>query len=840
MARKYYGSFYSVTGKLHRVEIWDGPSGTTPEIIARQYNARVQSAGGYIEGQTCCIDKLNGLNSSIELTLSGQGYEIQRDGEGDTFYENPIRPSRSTSFWSIPLDTILGEFKAIATNTEQYWAVLIYQDDSLVHVGRVVADQMQFKREAIQAKPTIELAAVDGLELLDGFQVDPDWFTDGKITVSQLFRNCLDVLNLKEYWVINGTNTDYFRDSVSPYSSDATRKGIDLLKVDINTFVDDYDPFKDIKATDVSTFLYASNNMVSCKQAIEQICDILQARFVHELGKYWLVSAAEYLDTTVAYRQYSYTLQYIGASTYNHITQLGNKILPQWAAKPVLTYQPAAKFVQVDTERTMNTGVHRTFAESEALRTTPLTKQFAGIPTGATPDEAPMRVRFALKFSRHIFPSPNAGVEDETRVKIKIWLTDSAGNIKILDNNNFFWVNGSAPVPTYTEVIKTDTQSGTWTSFVFDKNVSTAPAGFDRLNVSVEQVQAIKFKFNILGAKQGVLGDYDKAYWGSIQIAFADQSPYNNPDFTFDVTEVYTPDTNSGLNSVPVILKPKYYYSSNRYATGNIFAFNGTTDVIADDWYGGWDSTTHGTPTEIMGKSFAGLYKDFVPVIQGTWIDAGTLSAIKSLYFDEYKWLFNGAVYNARSEQWDGEWLGLIPVYTGLTSSGEGLKVGTGLKDRVNYQDEQIGRLNDSVQRTPALVLDYLVNEAEGAPATIPTQNTRYEVMVHYDEAAEMVKWHLQEHNASVVYTAGTHTITNGYELILCNSTDGNVIVNLPNATESKGKKYYFVKTNNGNVVTISGNGYNISGSGSTTIGNHYGSKTIISDGTQWYIVASV
>lgn len=834
MARKYYGSFYSVTGKLHRVEIWDGPTGTTPEIIARQYNARVQSAGGYIEGQTCCIDKLNGLNSSIELTLSGQGYEIQRDGEGDTFYENPIRPSRSTSFWSIPLDTILGEFKAIATNTEQYWAVLIYQDDSLVHVGRVVADQMQFKREAIEAKPTIELAAVDGLELLDGFQVDPDWFTDGKITVSQLFRNCLDVLNLKEYWVINGTNTDYFRDSVSPYSSDATRKGIDLLKVDINTFVDDYDPFKDIKATDVSTFLYASNNMVSCKQAIEQICDILQARFVHELGKYWLVSAAEYLDTTVAYRQYSYTLQYIGASTYNHITQLGNKVLPQWAAKPMLTYQPAAKFVQVDTERTMNTGVHRTFGDSSDsdLILPPLT-----VPTGSNPDDAPMRIRFALKFSRFVFASPNAGVEDESRVTMQIYLSDSAGNKKILDNDNFFWVNAGATIPVYTERIKTDTQSGTWTSFVFDKNVSTAPAGFDTLNVAVLGVTAYKDRFNIFGSKKGVPSSQLKSFWGSIQIAFADQSPYNNPDFTFDVTEVYTPDTNSGLNSVPVILKPKYYYSSNRYATGNIFAFNGTTDVIADDWYGGWDSTTHGTPTEIMGKSFAGLYKDFVPVIQGTWIDAGTLSAIKSLYFDEYKWLFNGAVYNARSEQWDGEWLGLIPVYTGLTSSGEGLKVGTGLKDRVNYMDEQIGRLNDSVQRTPALVLDYLVNEADGAPVAIPTENTRYEVMVHYDQAAEMVKWHLQEHNASVTYTAGTHTITNGYELIICDSTDGNVTVNLPPADESKGKKYYFKNLVSAHVTTINGNGFNIDAAGSYVMGTSYAAATVISNGVQWYLV---
>jgi hypothetical protein len=801
VARKYFGSFYSVTGKLHRVEIWDAPSGS--------------GSGG------------------TELKLSGVGYEIQRDGEGDTFYENAIRPSRSTSYWVIPSDTILGEFKQIATNTEQYWAVLIYQDNQLVHVGRALADQMQFKREAIQAKPTVELAAVDGLDLLDGFFVDASWFTDGKITIAQLFRRCLDVLNLKDYWVVAGTNTDYFRDAVAMYSSDANRKGIDLLKVDLNSFVSDYDPFKDIKSTDIATFQYGANNMLTCKQAIEQICDILQARFVHELGKYWLVSAAEYLDTTVAYRQYSYTLQYIGTGTYTHAVTLGNDVRPQWAAKPTLTYQPAAKYVQVDTERTMNAGVYRTFANSSDAA---FIGEFTNIPTGSTPDAAPMRIRFALKFSRHIF-SPQ-GPEDQTLVRYKVWLTNSSGSIRILDNNNFYWISATT-VPVYRELIKTDTQSTTWTSFVFDKQVTTAPAGFDTLHVEVLQVQAIKNKFNILGQAQ-VDDEFDKPFWGSIQIAFADASPYQNPDFTFNVTETYSPDTNSGLNSEPIIIEPKYYYSSNKYATGNILAYNGTADVIADDWYSGYDSTTHGSPTEMLGKSIAGLYRDFVPVIQGTWIDAGTLTAIKSLYFDDYKWLFNGAVYSARSEQWDGEWLGLVPIYTGLTSSGEGLKVGTGLKDRVNYHESQIARLNDSVQRTPALVLDYLVNEADGAPSTAPTQNTRYEVMVQYGESIETMAWHLQEHNASIVYTAGTHTITNGYELIICNTTDGNVVVNLPNATESKGKKYYFIKTANPHVVTISGGSYNINGSSSTTINSQYGSKTIISDGAQWYIISSV
>jgi hypothetical protein len=112
--------------------------------------------------------------------------------------------------------------------------------------------------------------------------------------------------------------------------------------------------------------------------------------------------------------------------------------------------------------------------------------------------------------------------------------------------------------------------------------------------------------------------------------------------------------------------------------------------------------------------------------------------------------------------------------------------------------------------------------------------------MLEYKDSTEVLDWHLQEHNGSVVYTNGTHTITNGYELIICNSTDGNVTINLPNATESKGKKYYFIKTATAHVVTISGGSYNINGASSTTINSLYGSKTIISDGAQWYIISEV
>ena len=172
MARKYYGSFRSINDVVHRVEIWDGPTGTV-------------NSGG------------------TELKLAGEGYQITRKGEGDALYQNYIRPSRVSTYWVIPTNTILNDFESISTTTEQFWAILIYKNNVLDYVGRVLADQLNRLREAVEAKPVIELVAVDGLELLSGYKVNASDFTDGKITIAQMFRRALDNLALKNYWVVN-------------------------------------------------------------------------------------------------------------------------------------------------------------------------------------------------------------------------------------------------------------------------------------------------------------------------------------------------------------------------------------------------------------------------------------------------------------------------------------------------------------------------------------------------------------------------------------------------------------------------------------------------------------
>ena len=797
MARIYYGLFKSIQDVDYRVELWDAPSGST--------------------------------SSGTELKLAGEGFVIDREGEGTATYEEFLRPSRCSTEWVMPNNTVLADFISISTEAENNWAMIVYREDVPIWIGRVIADQMTRLREAIQAKPQIKLAAVDGLELLKGFRVSDTWFTDGIITGSYLFRKCLEQIELSEYWVVLGISTNYFYDAALMYSSDAALKGIHLLSFNVNAFVKNFDPMKDVRAIDVDAAYYADSNMLTCTEAMEQVCSALQVRLIHEMAGYWMVPVNGYFNTTLAYRRYSYTLGYQGTGTYTHRQTLANP-RPQWEAKPSLYYQPAAKLVRIDTERRLAGSQYRTYVnQTDAAFYT----IFTDIPTGSTPDDAPMRIKLLAKFARSY---PSGSIENQTQVDYTIRLKDSSNNTLYLQDDGYWASNSNF----FDGKVDTRGQKTTWNSYMIEQQCTTAPVGYDRLFVDINFVYGVVRTYSkSKGWQTSAIAP--KPFWGSVQVAFADSSAYQNPDFVFDIEEVFSPGTTSALNSTEIDLKLAHYSSDSKYAIGNILAYNGTTNVVADDWFGGWDSVTHGTLTEMIGTAVGGCYKDFLQVIRGSWVDSGTLTAIKTLYFDGGAWVLNGCSFKARSEAWDGEWLYLAPTYSGLTSTGEGYKIDPNKNDdKVNYALEAVADINGSINFVPEQVLEFLINDAEGAPTAQPTLNTRWEVMLEYVDSSEVVRWHVQEHNASVVYTNGTHTITNGYELIICNTTDGNVTVNLPNATESKGKKYYFIKTANPHVVTISGGSYNINGASSTTINSLYGSKTIISDGAQWYIIASV
>jgi hypothetical protein len=804
MARKYFGSFKSIQNITYKLELWDAPTGSP--------------------------------TAGTELILAGEGFGLEIQGDGSAWYESSIRPSRISSQWVIPNQTVLDDFLTLSTNLENYWALIIYRDNTPFFIGRVVADQMTRLREAIQIKPIIDLTAVDGLELLDGFNVEESWFTDGKIKASQLFRKCLENLNLSEYWVTLGINNNYFYDAAVIYCTQSVRKGIDILDLDLNTFVTDFDPFQDIKSIDVTNGIYEPLNMLSCKAAIENVLTNFGCRLMHDKAAYWIYAANGYAGSTMAFRRYSYTLQYQAASTLSHRQTIGSNALPEWMAKPSLYYQPSLKKLVINQKRQMGAKKVRSFNDGV---TTALELISTQIPTGSNPDTAPMRIRVVSK--SEIYRASGTMKEDRTFMNVIVWIENSAG-AKMQADGSGYWQNVGAAVGELVEKITVD-NLGTWVDIVWEKSLTTAPVGFDKLYIKIDYVKAAVITYTKLrGWKSSAL--VNKEFWGSLQVAFADSSAYQNPDLIYDLAEQFFPSATSSVNSKTAEIDATYYTAPNKYSVGNILVSDGTNTVLATDWFAGYDSITHGTLTAMLGNTLSGLYANFVPVIQGTWIDNGTYSPIKSLYFDNYTWLLNGVRYSGRSEQWSGEWLAVSPVYTSLTSSGEGLRIGKSgtqvISDRLNYQEQAIANLGGYIQNVPNQVLEHLVNYADQPITAQPTQDTQYEVMLKYTDSTEAVTWLLQEHGTFKTYTTGTSSLDTNFEGHLGNTAGGSVILNLPAVATQKGKKYYFVKSGSSHTFRINaGAGEGINGADHFMLNTNYDSHTIISDGTQWFIIAA-
>lgn len=805
MARKYFGSFYSITNNQYRVELWDDPSGSS--------------------------------SSGDELILASDGFNLEIQGQGSPWYESPIRSSRVSTQWVMPNQTVLDDFISLSTNLENYWALIVYRDNVPFFIGRVVADQMTRLRESIASKPIIDLTAVDGLELLDGFKVDESWFTDGKITPTYLIRKCLEKLNLYNYWVTLGINNSYFYDASVIYATNAVRKGLDVMYLDINTFLPDYDPFQDIKSIDVINGIYEPLNMIDCKKAIEMLAINFGCRFMHDKGSYWFYAANGYAGSTIAYRRYSYTMQYQGASTYSHRQTIGTHARPEWMAKPSLSYQPAIQKLVINQKRQMGAKKVRSYDNKSTSFFELISTQ---IPTGTTPDTAPMRIRVVSK--SEIYRASGTKKEDRTFMNVMIWIENSSGS-KMQADSNGYWQSVGTVVGELVEKITLD-MKGTWVDMVWEKSLTTAPIGFDKLYIKIDYVKAAEITYTKLtGWKSSAL--VNKEFWGAIQVAFADSSSYQNPDLVYDLAEQFFPSASSSVNSSYVEIDVAYYTAPNKFSIGNILVSDGTNTILETDWHAGYDSITTGTLTKMLGNTLSGLYANFVPIIQGNWIDSGSYSPIKSLYFDGFTWLLNGVQYSGRSEQWNGEWLAVSPVYADLTTTGEGLRIGKSptqvIGDRINAQEQTITSLSSYIQNVPNQVLENLINNADQAPTTKPTQDTQWEVMLKYNNTTEDVTWLVQEHGTFKTYVTGAYTLDEAFEGHKLDCTTGSIIINLPAASTQKGKRYYFVKIPSAHTATINAyTGQTISGADHIDLTGNYYSKTLICDGTEWYIIAQV
>lgn len=826
MAVLYYTRFQSVALKNYVVELWSDATGTSPLQAFNAYKARVIADGGYIEDEQALLDSLNALSGTEELTAQGEGVQIERQGESDTFFDNPIRASRANAYFIVSTDAQLAAFQSIATDPEGTYALKVYRDNALLFVGRVLADQMRFERADPDGKITIQVAAVDALNLIDGFFVEDSWFTDDHAGGIYLLRKCLELSGLDDFWL---TGQDYIFDGLEQYES-ATQSVSDQK---LNTFWFNRLAFVD----NLNVFGGIELSYVNAKQAIEIILNGFGARIHHDNGAYFITQTPTYLSSTLTFHKYDKAGTYNGTNTLAHAVSLGTlPARPQWEAKPQLYYQPPIRVAENNFIKANGAYIKRSTASASQLE----------LYFDRPPQSHNFRVQINLE-------SELPPARSYHQVRYRVYGVDGSPTSFYYYYSGLTW-NSQAGIPSYQVVAYKDQLQPSSSlpislSLDFVGPIGSGPAANITqfvVDVRVDAITPVWVRDPISGGWWQTYQLNNLSFTGAIASAYAYNSytPGTTDDFTQDVT---LKATNSiGANSKLVEVNEVFYDGLTKYEGGTILVGSSyASAVIPTSWGNGWQAGYFESFQQSKADQVVALYNKFKDVVRGTWHDNGTLTAVKSLYFDGGAWLLNGCTFSANSERWEGEWLKIDADYTDVVQTGE--EDNRKPSERVYFQtqiDELKARLGTVEQITGSLpdqLSEDFIEVSDGAPTSDPGVDGTYTVALKYDASSADFSWQMRRLGASLNVTSDITTFPTEYEIFICDTSGGSITIDLPAPPSvTPGLRFGFIKTASANSLTLdAGAGYQINDAQLKSWNARFETYWVQSDGTQWYIVAS-
>jgi hypothetical protein len=319
VARVYWGEFTSVANVAYKVEIWDAPTGS--------------GTGG------------------TELRLVNEGFQIERQGQGDTLFENIVKKSKASAFFAIDNNTDATYFENMATDGEGSHAMIIYKNSNVIWIGRVLSDLFQWQRSAVQGNRIYEITSVDTLSLLDNYKIQDAWFTSGKITLLHLITSILKVTELDAYWSAIGRSNYFVADALVTYeNSSGSNYRLPRFRVNSNSLIANYDLNMNIsKASDDQ-----DNDNITCLKAIEKVLGNFAAYIILENGMFFVHQYAAY-SGSIIYDTYSTTETLTATNTViTHEHTISNSARPFLEAYPTHSYQPAINKIKLTTKKAVS------------------------------------------------------------------------------------------------------------------------------------------------------------------------------------------------------------------------------------------------------------------------------------------------------------------------------------------------------------------------------------------------------------------------------------------------------------------------------------------------------
>ena len=222
------------------------------------------------------------------INCASPGYELEWQGNGSELYENKIYSSRVSIPFIIENSTDETFFTTtLATSPEETFDITITKGGSLLWVGTILSDQINFDRQSIESKLIIQLSAVDGLSRLENYDFDFATQSTFQKTGTDLITEILNVNGLSDYF---GSGT-YFSDGMifnnANKSSGAGYEYIKLNKLqfrkgDVFKMGDDIEP-------------------MNCKEALETLLSGFAAQIFMVDGRYLIRQILPYVNTNVSF-----------------------------------------------------------------------------------------------------------------------------------------------------------------------------------------------------------------------------------------------------------------------------------------------------------------------------------------------------------------------------------------------------------------------------------------------------------------------------------------------------------------------------------------------------------
>ena len=761
MARKYYGQFTSIAGVVHRVEIWDAPSGST--------------------------------TSGTELRLVGEGYEIERQGEGDLLFENRVKKSKATAFFAIDNNTDAAYFEDMAISQEGGHAMVIYKNNSVVWIGRILGDLFSWQRSSVEGKRIYEITSVDTLSLLENYKISDSWFTSGKITLLHLITSILKTTELDAYWTAISRSGYFVADALLTYETSAgTNYRMPRMRINAASLIENYDPTASI----VRQSDNENQNNITCLEALNRVLGSFAAYIILENGMFFIHQYAAYTQAII-YDIYSTSeaLTQTNASIVHEHT-IQNDERPFFQAFPTHSYQPPLKEVNLTTFKAVSKKV------AKPWRTPYNTSHLALGPVTMTQTKS-------VKFDYRVSFEHNK--RDIYFLKIKAWAIERSSG------NQYTW-NGTTWVLTatvnYTD-IKVEKGPGPQTTSYYGQYAVPDNA----------LIEGFDFYFDMYLVRRqmiiGAIGTYDVPFTGSV-------SCYQEVS---ENLKTYSNAINTKASKV-IDLDSYFYDGMGADGIGTIQVYNGTTWQNSANWVA--PGTGTGSFESILVQQVLGYYAKAVKSINCNVRDDGTFSGLKTLYFDSSAWVNNGYTYSASSENYDGEWLKLFVDYEAVTG-GDIIYFNdpkTQLEFRVQSLESDVRVLNGADSLMSQNVSDFIFAEKS---TDNPAIDSTYNVNIKYDPVNYTSQFQIFETGAAVNLTTGTHSINLDKEIFICDTSSGNVTLNLPAADTVKGQKFIIKKSELSNSVTINGA---IDGLESYALTSLNESVIIESDGSTYWAIA--